>query len=63
MAGKSNEIYFEFIRVGTAVKVIAVDANSGTEVSIMGPANSPQTELQAVALQKLKKRMRDLGIS
>ena len=48
-----REIYFEFTAVGAVVKVTAVDAVTGLEVSIMGSARTPQAELQRVALQKL----------
>ena len=52
-----REIYFEHIAIGNAVKVSAVDAASGTEVSITGPRHSSQKELERVALQKLLRAM------
>lgn len=52
-----GEIYFEFQHVGKAVRVAAIDAKTGTEVVIMGPATASQDELQRVALQKLKTQM------
>lgn len=51
---KPGEIYFEHVRFGTAVKCSAIDADSGTEVSVMGPANVNQHTLEALALKKLK---------
>jgi hypothetical protein len=32
---ESREVYFEFTAIGGAVKVAAIDATTGTEVSIM----------------------------
>jgi len=49
-----GEAYVEFKQVGQAMKVTAVDAETGTEVVIMGPASASQNDLQRVALQKLK---------
>ena len=53
----SREIYFEFTAIGAVVKVTAIDSVTGLEVSIMGPARTPQAELQRVALQKLKAQL------
>lgn len=52
-----GEIFFEFTRIGAVVKVAAIDAASGTEVSIMGPANAPRQDLERLALAKLRRRM------
>jgi hypothetical protein len=52
-----GEVYFEFTTIGRTVKVSAVDAATGVEVSVMGPASASQSELQRVALQKLKARL------
>jgi hypothetical protein len=61
-ADDSREIYFEFIAIGAAVKVVAIDALTGTEVSVMGPASAARSDLERVALQKLKARlMRERG--
>lgn len=48
-----REVIFEFITHGQSVKVTAVDVTSGTEVSIIAPAMTAQTELRHFALQKL----------
>ena len=52
-----REVYFEFRAIGPSVKVTAIDSVTAIEVSIVGPANAPQAELQRVALQKLKARL------
>ncbi|MFZ1990057.1 MAG: hypothetical protein WAW96_09840 [Alphaproteobacteria bacterium] len=48
------DVYFEFTYQGTYVKVAAIDADSGLEVSIVGPISAPQSELEKLALQKLE---------
>jgi hypothetical protein len=52
-----REIYFEFTRLGGTVKVIAIDAATGIEVTVIGPANAAQSDLQRLALGKLKVRL------
>ncbi len=49
-----QEVLFEFVRVGTAVKVIAVDPATLTEVSIVGSAATSQDMLERTALRKLQ---------
>jgi hypothetical protein len=53
-----GEIYIEYKQVGQAMKVIAVDAATGTEVVIMGPASAAQSHLQKVAIRKLKMQLK-----
>jgi hypothetical protein len=53
-----GEIYFEFTAIGRSVKVSAIDAATGTEVSIMGPATASRADLQRLALQKLQARLK-----
>jgi hypothetical protein len=48
-----GEILVEFVQLGNTVKVTAIETASGTEASIVGPANAPQSALKAAALQKL----------
>jgi hypothetical protein len=52
-----RDVYFEFIAIGSAVKVVAIDSLTAIEVTITGPANAPRSELQRIALQKLKARL------
>ncbi|HEV3371897.1 MAG TPA: serine hydroxymethyltransferase [Xanthobacteraceae bacterium] len=51
-------VYFEFTPVGTSVKVAAIDAATGIEVSVVGPARASQADLQRLALQKLRARLK-----
>ena len=48
-----REVYFEFITIGATVKVVAIDADSGTEVSVIAPAGAAQGGLERLALAKL----------
>jgi hypothetical protein len=49
----SGDIYFEHITFGKTVKVSAIHSDTGTEVSISGPASAGQAALERTALQKL----------
>ena len=52
-----REVFFEFIAIGSAVKVTAIDAATGTEGSAIGPAGAAQADLEQLALGKLKARL------
>lgn len=54
VSGPRGEIYIEYKQVGQTMKVTAVDAISGLEAVIMGPASTAQSQLQKIAVQKLK---------
>ena len=47
-------VYFEFTYQSNCVKAAAIDADTGLEVSIVGPAGTPQSELERLALKKLE---------
>lgn len=49
-----REIIFEFTPIGASVKVTAVDVSSGLEVSVVAPSSAARTELERIALQKLR---------
>mgnify|MGYP001424765933 CR=1 FL=1 len=55
------EILFEFTQIGNNVRVTAVDAASGAEAVIIGPASSSAAELRRVATQKLRYIMEKSG--
>jgi tRNA nucleotidyltransferase (CCA-adding enzyme) len=58
LAGDGDrEVYFEFVAVGSAVKVTAIDSATAIEVSVMGPASAARADLERLALQKLKARL------
>ncbi len=49
-----GEVLFEFQRVGSYMKVIAIDPATGTEVSVAGPATGSTELLKRTALNKLQ---------
>ena len=52
-----RDVYFEHIAIGNAVKVTAIDSLTAIEVSIMGPVTASQSDLELLALRKLKARL------
>ena len=56
-ADESREVYFEFTAIGGTVKVVAIDAVTGTEVTVIGPANAARSDLQRLALGKLRLKL------
>lgn len=50
----SREVLLEFQQIGNAVKVIAVDPDTLTEVSIMGPPSVGEEVLKRNAINKLE---------
>jgi hypothetical protein len=51
-------VYFEFTAIGHSVKVVAIHAATGLEVSAVAPTGGARADLQRLALQKLKARLR-----
>ena len=49
-----SEIFVEFVVQGNFVKATAIDAATGVEASIVGPANAPRETLSQAAARKLK---------
>jgi hypothetical protein len=48
-----SEIYVEFVVQGAFIKATAIHAATGTEASIVGPANAARADLSAAAIRKL----------
>jgi hypothetical protein len=53
----TREVYFEFTSIGSSVRVAAVDATTGIEIIVIGPASASTADLQRLALGKLKARL------
>jgi hypothetical protein len=53
-----GEVYFELTAIGRSVKVVAIHAATGIEVAVVGPAGAARADLQQLALQKLKARLK-----
>ena len=49
-----GEILFEFVVQGNVVKATAIDAATGVEACIVGPANAGRDVLAQAAARKLK---------
>ncbi|MBP2230349.1 DUF6898 family protein [Azospirillum agricola] len=54
MTGPGGEVLFEFHRVGSYMKVTAIDAQTGVEVSVAGPASGSVELLKRTAMNKLR---------
>ncbi len=49
-----GEVLFEFQRVGSYLRVTAIDAKTGVEVTVAGPATGSQELLKRTAINKLR---------
>ncbi|MDA0787766.1 MAG: hypothetical protein O3B37_15915 [Proteobacteria bacterium] len=49
-----GNVIFEFSAVGNAVKVCAIDPDTGLEVSIVGPVSASEEALRRTAMSKLR---------
>jgi hypothetical protein len=49
----NQEIIFTFLKVGNAMKVTAVDTQTGIEITMQTPPSLPIQAAKAVATQKL----------
>jgi len=58
----ARETFFEFRTIGSFVKVTAIDAATGLEVSIVGPAAASEALLRANALRKLEAALRKASL-
>ena len=58
-----GEVYLEFFAIGASLKVSAIHAETGIEVSAVAPANAARADLQRLALRKLKMRLEREGKS
>lgn len=52
-----GETLFEFVTRGNATRCAAIDAATGVEVVVIGPAGAAEAHLRLVALRKLRMRM------
>lgn len=55
---REHGVIFEFISIGSYVKVSAIDTRTGTEVSIVGDPRRGEAGLRRIALRKLENVMR-----
>ncbi|GIK80546.1 MAG: serine hydroxymethyltransferase [Xanthobacteraceae bacterium] len=57
MTDREPDVLFEFRAVGAVVRVAAIDAATGIEVTVMGPVGAARADLERLALRKLKARL------
>lgn len=53
----AGETYLEYISLGHQVRVNAIDAATGTEVTVFGPSSVSQDDLGRIAARKLARRL------
>ena len=53
-SAEKGEILFEFVVQGNVVKATAIDAATGIEASIVGPAGAGREALAQAAVRKLR---------
>ena len=53
----NGEVLFEFVQMGQQMRVAAIDTNSGTEVIGITPVTASKTQMQQLALAKLRKKL------
>ena len=59
---QGREVIIEFTPVSTFVKVTAMDTQTLTEISIQGPATTPQEILKRNALKRLEYVLKKKGL-
>lgn len=52
-----REIIFEYQRLADSVRLAAIDAATGVEIVVLGPARVARCDLERVALRKLARRL------
>lgn len=58
----NREVIIEFFPVGQFVKVSAMDTKTLIEISIQGPAGTPESTLKRNALKRLEYVLKKKGI-
>jgi hypothetical protein len=53
----SGEIIVEFVQAGAFLRCAAIDVDSGTEASAIGPVSAGRPALERIALGKLKRAL------
>ncbi len=50
-------VLFEFVQIGQQMRVAAIDEETGIEVVVIAPLNAARSDMERLALAKLRKRM------
>ena len=51
-------VYFEHSTLGDVARMVAIDGETGTEAVVMGPARTPRSDLETLALRKLERLLK-----
>ena len=55
MSGRA--VLFEFVQLGQQMRVAAIDSETGAEVVVIAPLSATRTQMQQLALAKLRKKL------
>jgi hypothetical protein len=53
MSNKLGEVLFEYTQIGSSMRVVAINAATGLEVTVQAPLSLSPLEMQKLALNKL----------
>ncbi len=56
-----RDILIEIVRVGDSVKLTAIDAETGVEAVVIGPAHAARADLEKLAVNKLQRMLDKRG--
>ena len=59
---RNREVIFEISTLGNVAKVVAIDTQTMTEVSVQCPPSTPQALMKSSALKRLEYVLRKKGI-
>ena len=59
---EKREVFFEFRTLGDYTQIRAIDANTGTEISVTAPSNAARQDQMKLATNKLKYILRKNGV-
>ena len=62
MAGIERLTYLEWTKVGECARLAVIDAATGIEVVVMGPANADPRTIERVGLAKLLRALARAGV-
>ncbi|MCF4098178.1 DUF6898 family protein [Maritalea mediterranea] len=57
MAPNLGEVLFEFVQMGGQMRVAAVHAKTGTEVTIIAPLSASEFQMKNLAVAKLRRAL------
>lgn len=52
-----GDVYFEFVQMGQQMRVAAIDVATAIEVVVITPASATRSQMQQLALAKLRRKL------